>query len=48
MVKPPTVWGILPFRDEGRPDQKKRKENGDHQVKQKTGSYGSISDYGGG
>jgi hypothetical protein len=23
MAKPPTVWGILSFREEGRPDKKK-------------------------
>ncbi len=24
MVKPPIVWGTLSFREEGRPDQKKK------------------------
>jgi hypothetical protein len=27
MVNPPTVWSILSFRAEGRPDQKKKKKS---------------------
>ncbi len=32
MVKPPIVWGNLSFREEGRPDQKKKKKKRNFQI----------------